>query len=964
VVHVVARGEGLLDLQDRYGIRWQRIAEANYGTPQPDGRALQRGQTRIYPGWQLRIPVSAAPAEAEPAGDRFVAGTGAADPVAASANVQGHLGAGTGPGTEVAANANEQGTPYEYEVAKGDWLWHISERYLGDPLRYPEIAALNPELAQRHGDFPDHIEPGWTIRLPADAVDSGPDRHATGTATPLDGTASPPAPAAPAVPPAEPPAPEEPALAEPAEPAGPAEQRPELAEPAPEAAGLGAAAPTGPDPHRSGFGDAPAPPPDPAPAPETETGPADAAEAELELLAPAALAGAGLLTALVLGAAALHRHRRYQHHRPGFRFASPAAQRLEKTLRTAQQPLDAARLDAALRQLAAGLANRPGALPDIAGALVDDGSVHLLLAAPCPSPPAPWRDHGDRWTLPAGVPVPAVTTAAALAPLPALAAIGSQAGIHLLLDLERLGLLTIHGDPVRALDLLRYLAAELACNSWSDAAEVLLAGFPPAEAQLLASINPDRVRVLPSVPEAAALLRQRAGSARTTLARTGAGDALAGRVRGLAGDAWMPQVLLAAAGAADLAVLTALGHELGGAGRCAVAVATTDPAPGRHQQHEVTVTPDGTVHVRLPFLHASLAAAALPVAELHPLAELMRATRTARQVPVPPAPEPEPWTVGTDAAGAVRAAGLATVGAPVAEITSVLPVIPATPASLSPDGDPRLDDDLQAWHDEPADRLQIAILGPVSVAAPGPAPATRRRLHTEFIVFLAQRASRGAGSRQIDAAMWPDIHVAETGRQLVISRARRWLGNRPDGEPWLPDVGADLSYRLADGYLLDWHLFRRLRTRAEMHGAAGTEDLRQALRLVRGVPLAGADRPAAPGTRNPYPWLAESDIDPTHLIATIVDTAHLLAERCLADGDPAGARWAVQQAWLADADRSYDQPWQDRLRAEHADGRTEALRAVLAELMEARDAETPEDLSPETYRLVSCWPPNVLVPAG
>ena len=40
------------------------------------------------------------------------------------------------------------------------------------------------------------------------------------------------------------------------------------------------------------------------------------------------------------------------------------------------------------------------------------------------------------------------------------------------------------------------------------------------------------------------------------------------------------------------------------------------------------------------------------------------------------------------------------------------------------------------------------------------------------------------------------------------------------------------------------------------------------------------------------------------------------------------------------------------------------MRAVLAALMEARDAETPADLTPETYRLISAWPPNVLVATG
>jgi LysM repeat protein len=887
-LHLVARGEGLLDLQDRYGVPWHRIAEANLGATQADGRSLQPGQTRVYPGWQLRIPAATATT------------VGAATPVDSSEQVE-----------EPAA------ATHDYQVAEGDWMWHIADRYLGDPERYRDIAALNPAYADRHGNFPDHIEPGWTLTLPEDVVDSGPIRHATG------------------------------AVAGPAEPAEPGTVAGFGAAPEPPDA---AAPPEATGEPRAGFGAAPE-----QPAGEEHDA---AAEADLERLAPATLAGAGLLTALVLGAATLHRYRRHQHHRSGFRFASPAARRLEKALRAAQQPLDTARLDAALRQLAAGLADRTGAVPDIAagladgtgavpdiaGALVDEGSVHLLLSRPCPDPPAPWQSHGDRWTLPAGAELPPPATAP-LAPLPALAAVGSQAGIHLLLDLERLGFLTVFGDPGRALDLLRYLAAELAGNSWSDTAEVLLTGFPAAETEQLVALNPDRVRVEPSVPDAVARLRHRIASARATLGHTGVPDPLTGRIRGVAGDAWMPQILVAAgASPADLAALSELERELDGAARCAVAVATTDADPPAAGQWRVTVTADGVVHVRLPFLRASLAGAALPARELAALAETVRAARTAPPVPVPPAPESFRWAAGTDAAGAVA--------------------LTDRPALRRAALDPRLDDDLAAWQAAASDRPRIGILGPVSVDAFGPVPETRRRLHAELIVFLAQRAGRGADAAMIDAALWPDTRVADPARQRAISRARHWLGTGPGGAPWLPDLGPDLRYRLAEGYLLDWHLFRRLRTRGETRDPDGAADLRAALALVRGVPLEGADRPAAPGTRNPYPWLAESDIHPDHLVAAIIDTAHQLAELCLAAGDPDGARWAVRQAWLADPGRGYDQPWRDLLRAEHADGRSDRLRAVLAELMEVRDAEAAEDLSPDTYSLISCWPPNVLVPTG
>ncbi len=86
--------------------------------------------------------------------------------------------AGPAPAATTAAPAN--GGPI-YEVARRDWLYYIAERFLGDGDRYPQIAALNPELERADPRFPDHIEPGQRVRLPADARDRGARTHATGT---------------------------------------------------------------------------------------------------------------------------------------------------------------------------------------------------------------------------------------------------------------------------------------------------------------------------------------------------------------------------------------------------------------------------------------------------------------------------------------------------------------------------------------------------------------------------------------------------------------------------------------------------------------------------------------------------------------------------------------------------------------------------------------------------------------
>jgi hypothetical protein len=205
---------------------------------------------------------------------------------------------------------------------------------------------------------------------------------------------------------------------------------------------------------------------------------------------------------------------------------------------------------------------------------------------------------------------------------------------------------------------------------------------------------------------------------------------------------------------------------------------------------------------------------------------------------------------------------------------------------------------------------------------------------------------------------------------LVLTTLRRWRRrqeqHRPVGrripDPVMPQVETQarvvaqpvvverLDHALR--VLLDWHLFRRLRSRGESRGPAGVTELRQALTLLRGAPLAGVDIAYSAAARNPYVWLPSSDIQPYHLASAIVDTAHLLVGLCLDGADVAGARWAVDQAWLADPDRASDIAWRDLLRVAAAEGNNAEMDQLLGELLQARDAEVPEDLDRETYRLL------------
>jgi len=50
--------------------------------------------------------------------------------------------------------------PASHRVGRGDTLWTVSEKYFGEPWRWPQLWALNPEITNPHWIFP-----GQTIRL-------------------------------------------------------------------------------------------------------------------------------------------------------------------------------------------------------------------------------------------------------------------------------------------------------------------------------------------------------------------------------------------------------------------------------------------------------------------------------------------------------------------------------------------------------------------------------------------------------------------------------------------------------------------------------------------------------------------------------------------------------------------------------------------------------------------------------
>ncbi len=73
------------------------------------------------------------------------------------------------------------GHEYTVTVQRGDTLWELADRWLGDPHRWPEIYQLNADRYDDHGRMHrgDHIERGWVLTLPDDATPPAGSRPAT-----------------------------------------------------------------------------------------------------------------------------------------------------------------------------------------------------------------------------------------------------------------------------------------------------------------------------------------------------------------------------------------------------------------------------------------------------------------------------------------------------------------------------------------------------------------------------------------------------------------------------------------------------------------------------------------------------------------------------------------------------------------------------------------------------------------
>ena len=372
-------------------------------------------------------------------------------------------------------------------------------------------------------------------------------------------------------------------------------------------------------------------------------------------------------------------------------------------------------------------------------------------------------------------------------------------------------------------------------NTWSDHVDVTVASFDADQTSELLALGDERIDAAPTIAAATERIRRRASQVVRSLDHLGAGDPLTGRIADIAADAWMLHVVLAHNPNPDeLAALQSLDRDLAAAGRAAVAVAVTTPQEAG--RWPLSIDPAGRLTITFLGMtgdDASLTSAGLPRTELTNLAGLLNTARRSSEEgrraaqpelerpedwpPVPPAPEPEPWAQGTDAAGSLINELLDPADAdaqadenhdapdetpdpepdlqpapasaqeeppaaagppqppraeapdqppanPAAQIPAVVPLARrqlttrrvTAPLRSRRHSDPSLDADMGAWTDADPSRPRIAILGPVTLEAPGQEPTERLRFYAEIIVYHAVRGARGATTDQFDEASGPD----------------------------------------------------------------------------------------------------------------------------------------------------------------------------------------------------------------
>jgi LysM repeat protein len=683
------------------------------------------------------------------------------------------------------------------------------------------------------------------------------------------------------------------------------------------------------------------------------------------LTAAGALLAGSLLLTLRARRATQHRFRR-----PGRTLGStdPALTGTEQSITVAGGATHATveLLDHLLRELATQLTASGEPLPVLAAVEITATVVALHLREPSAAPPPPWAatDDGLAWV----TSIPASPTpidpggAASPAPWPLLVAIGhDDPGSTWLLNLENLHV-RVTGDREARNDFARFVAAEIACNPWSQDASLDLVGV----GHEVVPMSPARIHAHDKVVGPA---RDAFADAIHTIDRLAdyQVDLTTARGHQVDPDSWPARALIVAHHdtTPEMDQLTHLlaAHPR----RTGVALVTIDSAP----TDGFTVVIDHHRRLTAPAAKLSLTAVGLTSAEAHGCAALLAQADTTTDQAIPDLTGDHAWQSTATAAGSLRQQyrtdrastprdpSASLLDRPDHEYTSVAATTEADLDALAPKvtttvrdqiahADPALDDDLDEWFSDHCVRPRLSLLGPVAARASGPALDKRKPFYTELFAYLATRPF-GATTDEVATAF--DL----TGPRVRtdINKLRDWLGVNPaTGQKFVPDARDAPSARRRGigvyevvGALVDVDLFRRLRVRGESRGPDGINDLLLALRLVSG-------RPFQKLRLGGWGWLLEGDRLDLQMECAIVDVAHVVVTHSLHAGELDLAEAAAAVALTAAPDEEV--PRLDLAAVLEAQGhQAEAERLIREDVCNrSDDNQAPVDLPTRTERII------------
>ena len=668
--------------------------------------------------------------------------TGATQPLSATSKPATTALATTGDAT---ASTNLSRT---YVVQRGDTLWGIAERQLGDPLDWSEIYQLNEGRAQPDGRAltdPHWIYPGWTLVLPPTALrlagghgagdTSVPARHPsvpTSTTSPMRGNGTRGAGSRVRIGPV-------------SAPASSSTTSTEARHETPSSSAPGRTS----ESKRSGDAEGSA---------QTATAPTRA---------PIAPIGFGLLGAGLLGVLVRLRRVQQRHRRFGRRIPLPTGDlaQVEQALAASRDPDAPWFVDRALRLLT-GLLRDTGPVPAILGAVLRPETLELMLDGEAAAP-APFTNAApDRWLLARDDETTRIALADAkdaLAALPCLVTIGADAEGVVLLNLDAGGRVALDGDPVVATELATAIALELASAPWNETLELIDIGVGTEQ------VGRGRCTTASSIDEVLPLLRAHLKSVRS--------EHIDGVTMAPSLVATEPRTHLVLISTRPIspAEQASLTDEIGDPGQVGIAIV----APGSLQEASwrLVATADGQLEV--PPLSRHVQAQRVSTTHLAGIAALLglaaRRGDVARDTP--------PY------------ATIASTGSP---LTGEVPKleVPTTVLLKGESVAPRA-------QETPLPTVEVGVLGPFEIR--GIAAAPQRSKATELIAWLVLHNRHGS-TDEVATALWP-MGASEGSRHNVIWDARRALGEDADGSSLLVSEG---GLKLSPLVTSDWAHFREL----------------------------------------------------------------------------------------------------------------------------------------------------------